>query len=67
MFANARQANWNTNDLNLLAAKIMAAEETDPTSEGQVDDEENRDIDAGYTYVGQFIDHDLTLDDRPKG
>jgi hypothetical protein len=26
------------------------------------DDEENSVIDAGYTYLGQFIDHDLTFD-----
>ncbi|GAB3517820.1 peroxidase family protein [Emticicia fontis] len=26
------------------------------------DDEENLGIDAGYTYLGQFIDHDLTFD-----
>ncbi|MEI6411885.1 MAG: heme peroxidase family protein [Bacteroidota bacterium] len=27
-----------------------------------LDDEENRGIPAGYTYLGQFIDHDLTFD-----
>ncbi|MFL5493111.1 MAG: peroxidase family protein [Gemmatimonadales bacterium] len=32
------------------------------TPEGQVDDEENFGIPAGYTYLGQFIDHDLTFD-----
>lgn len=26
------------------------------------DDEENPGIDAGYTYLGQFIDHDITFD-----
>lgn len=26
------------------------------------DDEENAGIDAGYTYLGQFIDHDITFD-----
>jgi hypothetical protein len=26
------------------------------------DDEENSGIDAGYTYLGQFIDHDMTFD-----
>jgi hypothetical protein len=26
------------------------------------DDEENSGIDAGYTYLGQFIDHDITFD-----
>lgn len=66
MFSNLPQATWSTSDLNLLANKIMAEQETNPTPEGQVDDEENKDIDAGYTYAGQFIDHDLTFDDRPN-
>ncbi|MGZ2454802.1 hypothetical protein ACVIRO_007619 [Rhizobium ruizarguesonis] len=26
------------------------------------DDEENAGVDAGYTYLGQFIDHDITFD-----
>src|SRR5205807_1557679 len=44
---------------------VIAGQETDPTPEGQLDDEENVDVDAGFTYVGQFIDHDLTFDNRP--
>jgi hypothetical protein len=32
------------------------------TPEDQVDDEENFGIPAGYTYLGQFIDHDITFD-----
>jgi hypothetical protein len=32
------------------------------TPETQIDDEENFGIPAGYTYLGQFIDHDLTFD-----
>jgi hypothetical protein len=32
------------------------------TPESQVDDEENFGIPAGYTYLGQFIDHDITFD-----
>ena len=31
---------------------------------GKESDDES-DIDAGYTYVGQFIDHDIVLDPRP--
>ena len=30
--------------------------------EGEEDDDENTAIPAGYTYLGQFIDHDLTFD-----
>jgi Animal haem peroxidase len=37
-----------------------------PSEESQTsrlhDDEENSSIDAGYTYLGQFIDHDITFD-----
>jgi hypothetical protein len=32
------------------------------TKESDVDDEENFGIPAGYTYLGQFIDHDITFD-----
>lgn len=35
------------------------------TPETKVDDEENFGMPAGYTYLGQFIDHDLTL--NPAG
>ena len=52
-------------------AMVAQAEQTDdnrpmaaPEEEGQIvhDDEENSGIPAGYTYFGQFIDHDLTFD-----
>src|SRR5262249_15384719 len=32
------------------------------TPESELDDEENLGIPAGYTYLGQFIDHDITFD-----
>jgi heme peroxidase len=32
------------------------------TKETKLDDEENLGIPAGYTYLGQFIDHDITFD-----
>jgi hypothetical protein len=40
----------------------MVADPDPPTPETQADDEENPGISAGYTYLGQFIDHDLTFD-----
>jgi hypothetical protein len=43
-------------------ARVMTADADTPTPEDQVDDEENSGISAGYTYLGQFIDHDLTFD-----
>ena len=66
MFARLPAAHWPGAELNGLADVVMADQEADETPEGEVDDEENGDIDAGYTYAGQFIDHDLTLDNRPN-
>jgi hypothetical protein len=65
MFPGLKKASWSLADLDLLASAVMAADDAEPTPEGQVDDEENADIDAGFTYIGQFIDHDLTFDNRP--
>ena len=52
-------------EAHLLAlgnAMISEAEE-EVTPEGEVDEEETtKPIPAGYTYLGQFIDHDLTFD-----
>jgi hypothetical protein len=66
MFPRLPAARWTTPQLTALADVVMADQEAEVTPEGEVDDEENADIDAGYTYVGQLIDHDLTLDDRPN-
>jgi hypothetical protein len=41
--------------------KLPAAALEDPKKRIQ-DDEENAGIPAGYTYLGQFIDHDITFD-----
>jgi len=49
-------------NLHKLAVKMVALAEDEPTPETEIDDEENQGIDAGYTYLGQFIDHDLTFD-----
>ncbi len=45
-----------------LGKKMTADFEKTQTPETQHDDEENTGISAGYTYFGQFIDHDLTFD-----
>jgi hypothetical protein len=42
--------------------KMVAPPESRATPESKDDDEENQGISAGYTYLGQFIDHDLTFD-----
>ena len=41
---------------------MIAPAEDPPTPETETDAEENQGISAGYTYLGQFIDHDLTFD-----
>ena len=65
MFPNLGKANFGSSAIDALANANIAEAET-PTPEGQSDPEDNFDISAGYTYFGQFIDHDLTLDDRPN-
>ncbi len=50
---------FNDNSLEALA-KLMIVED-DEFNDG-ADAEENLAVPAGYTYFGQFIDHDLTLD-----
>jgi Animal haem peroxidase len=52
-----------SNDAVTALGQLMTAEgEDSPTRETEVDNEENQGISAGYTYLGQFIDHDLTFD-----
>jgi hypothetical protein len=48
-----------TADPELVDGKPAAAPET---AERLQDDEENAGIPAGYTYFGQFVDHDVTFD-----
>ena len=62
MFRRLAPANHSEADLTTLATAITAKAEDKPTPETEIDDEENQGIDAGYTYLGQFIDHDLTFD-----
>jgi hypothetical protein len=66
LFPNLASASFDSTALRSLAAQTMAAPETNPTPEGEIDAEENYGLPAGYTYFGQFIDHDLTSDDRPN-
>ena len=66
MFPSLPAATFSNAEINALSSAIMAAPEVNPTPENERDAEENVDIPAGYTYFGQFVDHDLTLDDRPN-
>jgi heme peroxidase len=60
MFRTLPPAEFSPNDLHALAEAMAAG--LDVTSADEADDEENSGISAGFTYLGQFIDHDLTFD-----
>src|SRR4051812_7206618 len=62
MFRALQPAIFTPHALHELAKAMVAEHEADPTPETTVDNEENQGIAAGYTYLGQFIDHDLTFD-----
>ncbi|HET7433839.1 MAG TPA: heme peroxidase family protein [Thermoanaerobaculia bacterium] len=60
MFRSLPAAEHEEKALVALGDAMTAAEEE--SDENELDAEENRGISAGYTYVGQFIDHDITFD-----
>jgi hypothetical protein len=62
LFRQLAPAEFLPSTLLTLGELMTAGKEDAPTPETQVDDEENQGINAGYTYLGQFIDHDLTFD-----
>ncbi|MGC4036107.1 MAG: hypothetical protein QM764_09110 [Chitinophagaceae bacterium] len=62
MFRTLPSATHSVEDLAALGKAMVADPENPPTPETEIDGEENQGIDAGYTYFGQFIDHDLTFD-----
>jgi heme peroxidase len=77
MFRALPAADFPAEALQLLAEKMEAEPELNPKTgqraakmekspanpdETEPDDEENFGIPAGYTYLGQFIDHDITFD-----
>lgn len=62
MFRTLRPARFFTEDLDALAEEIVASAEEDVTPETEPDAEESNVISAGFTYLGQFIDHDITFD-----
>jgi hypothetical protein len=68
MFRSLPPADFDDNALIKLAEAMISPPETDSqgnpevTPETEVDDEENYGLPAGYTYFGQFVDHDITFD-----
>jgi hypothetical protein len=62
MFPGLREAAFFDRDLVSLAAAMSAEDEGEATGEEELDSEENLGLPAGYTYFGQFVDHDITLD-----
>jgi hypothetical protein len=62
MFEHLPAASFDEADLVKLGGLMTAEVEAVPTPETEADDEENTGIRAGYTYLGQFIDHDITFD-----
>jgi hypothetical protein len=75
MFPDLPRSSFETEKLTLLGQAMTADPERvsddpkDPgynlpaaTPENEKDGEENSGISAGYTYLGQFIDHDITFD-----
>lgn len=68
MFPQLAPASWSLADLTALANRTMedVHVEGTPLGPGQGTPDEMKDFPAGYNYTGQFIDHDITLDDRPN-
>ncbi len=70
MFPTLAPANFEQEALLKLADRMIAPPEANDqgllevTPETEIDDEENFGLPAGYTYFGQFVDHDLTFDPR---
>src|ERR1700726_3615671 len=73
MFRSLPAGEWPKEALMALGEKMTAPAEVDaknnnlpsasPETDKRIqDDEENAGIPAGYTYLGQFIDHDITFD-----
>ena len=55
-------AHSDEDDLQLLADAMTSDQEPEPTPEDKPDPEEDSEKTAAYTYLGQFVDHDLTFD-----
>jgi Animal haem peroxidase len=61
LFKRLEPAEFDQAHLEQLARRMTSRLERSPTPEGERDPEEGT-IPAAYTYLGQFVDHDLTFD-----
>jgi hypothetical protein len=66
LLPDLKTAYSNGQALERLAEAMTAHQEDKPTPEGKPDPEEDSEIKAAYTYLGQFADHDLTFDPTSK-
>jgi hypothetical protein len=62
IFRSLPAASFSPEALSALGSAMTSPPEDSLTPETEADAEENTGISAGYTYLGQFIDHDLTFD-----
>jgi len=63
MFRNLPVFDQDEGELRALGQTMIQQLETPFDKDlGVDDDDENKEIPAGYTYLGQFIDHDITFD-----
>jgi Animal haem peroxidase len=63
LFPRLAPATWYIADLSALSQASMEVTHLDAPGDPAAAEMPN--IPAGYTYTGQFIDHDITLDARP--
>jgi hypothetical protein len=61
LFPRLAAAEFDQSDLERLALRMTSRQDHGPTPEDERDPEEGA-IPAAYTYLGQFVDHDLTFD-----
>jgi hypothetical protein len=61
LFKRLGPAKFDQADLERLALRMTSRQDRGPTPEGERDPEEGT-IPAAYTYLGQFVDHDITFD-----
>jgi hypothetical protein len=64
MFPDLRGPEYPPEAVEALAEAMIKEDEGAPITKSEPEDE-NHTIPAGYTYFGQFVDHDLTFDPTP--